>query len=621
MCGIAVMVALDGRPAEPAVLERMSAAMRHRGPDDDGSLVSGNVGLGFRRLSILDLSPAGHQPMLSHDGELALVFNGEIYNYVELRKELRAQGAEFHSSGDSEVLLRAYETWGTDCVNRFNGMWAFALLDRRRGKIVLSRDRLGVKPLFRCRTASHLLFASELKAIVASGLVAPRPDWHVASRFLVRGELDTDERSLLDGVERVPAGAIVEVDADGRESTRRFWRLGESPTPPADDPAKAFRDVFEDSVRLRLRSDVPVGVFLSGGLDSTSILSVMSRQLPDTAAVGPTAFTYQAPDFDEKRFIDDTIRQTRASLQEFSVPPARLWESVERMLQFQDEPVHSPTAVIGFELMKMARSSGVTVILNGQGADETLAGYHSYFREYWYSLASSGSWGRTVEQIRAYADRHGKPVLPVLADILSRMVTRPFASQSWYRNLAASRQRRAESLRRMFRDDLTRNLAVDVVPDGDPFAEALRASVERKPLPLYLRVEDRNSMAHSVEARLPFCDYRVASTAWDLPIDWKLRGPWNKFVLREAMQGVIPESVRTRADKMGFPTSARRWIANEWFEPIRELVLGSEARARGIYDMQALEGALAEHRSGSADRSGVLFRVAQFELLCRMYRW
>ena len=620
MCGFAVMIAISGRELDTPALVRMSAALSHRGPDDEGLHSTPRVGLAFRRLSILDLTPAGHQPMLSDDGQLALVFNGEIYNYLELRAELIQLGVRFRSNSDTEVLLRSYEHWGTDCVRRFNGMWAFALLDKRRGRVVVSRDRLGVKPLFAFRSGDYLLFASELKAIVASGLAPTSLEWPSAARFLVRGALDTDDKTFLSAVQHVPAGSFIEIDCDGAGAPTKFWRLGNA-SPDITDPSAALRSTLTDSVRLRLRSDVPVGVFLSGGLDSTSILSLMARELEGQGEQPPTAFTYQSPDFDERRYIDDTIAQTRARLLTLEVPPARLWDSVEEMLRFQDEPVHSPTAVVGYELMRMARTSGVTVVLNGQGADETLGGYFSYFRQYWYSMARRGALVAAAREVRRHHRVHGSRTIPLLRDVAERLVTRPVASTAWYKAMGTKRKSRRRDPGGAFQTDLHRLVPGESPIDGDAVSEVLRASVEVKPLPLYLRVEDRNSMAHSVEARLPFCDYRMAELGWALPLDWKLRGPWNKYALRQGMAGIIPESVRTRPDKMGFPTSARRWIQNEWHAPIRDLLSSAAARQRGIYHPERVEALLDQHRNGDADHSSVLFRMAQFELLAKRYGW
>ncbi|HMH55534.1 MAG TPA: asparagine synthase (glutamine-hydrolyzing), partial [Gemmatimonadales bacterium] len=271
MCGIAAVIRFDGQAVETSVIERMAASLVHRGPDEGRVVVTGSVGLGFRRLSILDLSSAASQPMTSDDGGIVLLFNGEIFNYVELREELSGRGHRFRSTGDTEVLLRAYEEWGRECLPRLNGMWAFLIYDRRRRTLFGARDRFGVKPLYRYRRGSQLLVASEIKAIRASGAYTVDVDWERAANFLHHGRLDDGPGTFYAEISQVPAGTAFEVDAEGQNSDWRYWSLDDLLEQEIGDPVERFQDLFEDSVRLRLRSDVPVGVSLSGGLDSSSI--------------------------------------------------------------------------------------------------------------------------------------------------------------------------------------------------------------------------------------------------------------------------------------------------------------------------------------------------------------
>src|SRR5205823_3865618 len=355
MCGIVGVYSRNGA-ADPQVVRRMSCALRHRGPDAEGVFANegGTVALGFRRLSILDLTPAGDQPMRSRDGRLTLVFNGEIFNYVELRKELEALGHRFTSTGDTEVLLQAYAHWGRDCLRRLNGMWAFLLYDAVTGTLFGSRDRFGVKPLYRYKNAEAVLFASEIKAIRASGLYTGGPNWRIVAQSLHhRLDLvaDTGE-TFYDGIEQVPAGSAFELRANGSCAGWRFWSLDNLPEASIDDPPAQFRALFEDAVRLRMRSDVPVGVSLSGGLDSTSIISVMTKARAAAGSMksGATvqAFSFMSPEFDETLYITQTLEQTGAELHRVDIDPLRLWDNLGQFLWFQDEPVHSFPAIIGF---------------------------------------------------------------------------------------------------------------------------------------------------------------------------------------------------------------------------------------------------------------------------------
>lgn len=619
MCGIAVVCSLTGKPVERTMLQRMTDSLVHRGPDDSGHYLDGSVGLGFRRLAILDLSPTGHQPMISDDERFVLVFNGEIYNYLELRKELISAGYGFRSSGDSEVLLNAYRHWGMDCLSKLNGMWAFVLYDRSRRVLCGSRDRFGVKPLFVHRRGDYVLFASEIKAIRASGVYRGGINWTVASRFLLEKALDDTTDSFYEGIESIPAGSAFELGVDGSWKAWRYWDLNGIQSVEDVNPPEAFAQLFEDAVRLRMRSDVPVGVSLSGGLDSTAIICAASRQRVDNgpSTVGPLqAFSFMPKEFDESKYIADTLDMSRAEVCVLDVGPREMWDSLPRVLWHQDEPVHTMTAVVGYHLMNLASKRGIRVLLNGQGADETIGGYFSYFADYWLELLARGKWLRAVAEIRAFAGVHGGTkwqhgkgtVLRLVASLLHRVPL--------YRAISRRRYSRAVGSHPWFTRELTERLPIETRPgiscrlDG-----VMKQAVSTAPLPLYLRIEDRNSMAHSVEARLPFLDYRLVLLLSGLPPHWKLNGPWNKWVLREGMKGRIPESVRIRPDKMGFPTPGGKWFAHDLYEPMADILSSRAFRERGIYNVQQVISDLARHKAGDIDVHRDLFNIAEFEIL------
>ena len=619
MCGIAVVIGLNGRSVERTAVERMAKSLFHRGPDDGGFYVEGAVGMGFRRLSILDLSEAGHQPMISQDGQYVLVFNGEIFNYVELREDLRQLGYQFRSSGDSEVLLAAYREWGRECLSRLNGMWAFVIYDRRNRRIFGSRDRFGVKPLYYSRSPEVIQFASEIKALRASGYHRPEINWRTASKFLLEGRLDSQGETFYEGIEQIPPGSGFEVELDGTWHEWSFWSLDTLPKNAVSDPAENFADLFEDSVRIRMRSDVPVGVCLSGGLDSTAIICAAARHRDESGGAQPEslqAFCYMAKEFDESKYIADTLTQTHAQLRQLETSPAELWNDLHKVLWFQDEPVHTMTAVVGYQLMRLASSSGIRVVLNGQGADETIGGYSSYFQDYWVSLLQQGRVGAAWQSVTAYTNAHGGNARVRMMEAASRCLSWELYRIGAYRRWAQTRRQARLRQNPWFSADLTQHfINEDVPPSSAALSNSLKQSVISAPLPLYLRIEDRNSMAHSVEARLPFLDYRLVSFVHGLPDDWKVRGPWNKYVLREGMRGRIPESVRSRVDKMGFPTASKKWFAHDLYEPLRD-ILGSRAvRERGIYHAGALIADLDRHRRGEVDLSNRLFHVAEFEIL------
>lgn len=615
MCGFVAMLAPQCPPEEMASrLQRMLASIVHRGPDDSGIEMNGPVGQGFRRLSILDLSPSGHQPMASADGSCTITFNGEIYNYLELRKELQALGHVFRSSGDTEVLLAAYRQWGSDCLRRLNGMWAFVIHDRAKGLLFGARDRFGIKPLYRWQEGSNLLLASEIKAIRASGLWRGGMDRGTMADFLYRQALDSSTRTFYEGISQVPAAHAFEVDMDGCWREWRYWDCLAEAMPTDLDPPQAFAEMFEDAMRIHMRSDVPVGVNLSGGLDSTSILCAAAR-LRDAGQAGDLlAFCYQDRQFDERRYIHDTLTQTGARLVALEMSPRQLWDSLPAVLAMQDEPVHSMTALVGYHLTSLAANNGVKVVLNGQGADEVIGGYGSYFRDNWAERIAGGHWRAAVADIEAYVQAQGGSVRQLFIRAARHAVQSRLAALGPYRAVAGKR-----SLRRLLdapwiRLELAARVTMDDLPPTLGLSATLADAVQRDPLPLYLRVEDRNSMAHSIEVRLPFLDHRLVSLVFGMRSNWKLRGPWNKYVLREGMRGRIPESVRSRVDKMGFPTNASSWFKGELYEPLRAVLTDPGFRRSDLFDAASVAGALDAHKAGKVDVSGQLFTAAQIHI-------
>ncbi|PYO71938.1 MAG: asparagine synthase (glutamine-hydrolyzing) [Gemmatimonadetes bacterium] len=625
MCGLVVMLGLAGRPADAAVLDRMAQSIAHRGPDDSGLYLDHQVGFGFRRLAILDLSPTGHQPMCSEDGQLVIVFNGEIYNYIELRDELRAAGYCFRSTSDTEVLLAAYRHWGPECLDRLNGMWAFVIHDRRRGVLFGARDRFGVKPLFVHRGKECWLLASEVKAILASGSYVRETNWQVAADFLLHGKLDETPATFYAGIEQVPPGCAFEIRLDGTWRQWTYWSLPEIEPEPLTDVEERVAELLEDAVRLRLRSDVPVGVCLSGGLDSTAIICAMARtrEARDRGQAAPPllAFCYHDAAFDERAFIADTLSQTGALLKQISLTPEETWDSLAEVLQFHDEPIISGWPIAGFHLMKLAASNSVKVVLDGQGSDEVLAGYSNYFHDYWHTLLRTAQGARAWHEMREYATRHGASARELVLHSLGRLLHHQLRRLGPYRSLARTWRWRRLEHKAWFAPCLLERAAPSDAGYEDPDLNAvLRRSVERTPLPQNLRVEDRNSMAHGVEARLPFMDYRLVSLAFRVPADRKMQGVWNKALLRSSLRGRIPDSVRNRVEKMGFPTSLHTWVTGVLAEPLRDILASRAARERGIYNVDEMLRLLQNGHRLEPQAALRLFHVAEFELWHGIHR-
>jgi asparagine synthase (glutamine-hydrolysing) len=431
------------------------------------------------------------------------------------------------------------------------------------------------------------------------------------------GAGDEAEEIFYAGVFQAPPGTAFELTLDGRMERWRYWRLEEEAVEWSGDAAEEFAALFEDAVRIRLRSDVPIGVMLSGGLDSTSIACSAARQR-EGASARLDAFSYHAPDFDESALVNETVQATGATLHRLELRDAVPWDRWRRVCWRFDQPVQSTTPLVGFERNARARARGVKVLLNGQGADEVLAGYPEYFRWYWQSLLHRGRWRDAWREVRAYARDHEPSALALLFRAVRAFVQARLRCLPAFRRLAAGRRRRRISENAWFETALLAHVrSTATLAAGAPLSAYLRESVERSPLPLYLRAEDRSSMAHGIEARLPFLDHRLVAFCFSLPDAMKTRGALHKYVLREAMRGRIPESVRTRAAKLGFPTPQREWVAGPWYEALQDLLASREARERGIYRIEALREGLERHRRGEIDLAPLLTSVAMVEFWFR----
>ncbi len=601
MCGIAGVVEIGGSAADAALIERMSSLLAHRGPDASGTVVEGSVGFAHRRLAIIDLSDEGCQPMTSADGAFTLVFNGEIFNYLELREELRDAGYAFRTETDTEVVLAAYAAWGRDCLARFNGMWAFALLDRRRREVFLARDRLGVKPLYYARIEDRFLFASECKALLADPAVARAPCEPALATFLAWGVLDHSPLTMFEGVLQLSPGHWIAIGEGGVEGPIRWWDLAVNPaveSPPAleaDAPARLLA-LMTDAVRLRLRADVPVGTCLSGGMDSSTIVALIARLLATEhpGSIGERQQTFSAVyadrRFDERPFME--VAAGAAGVAGAYVEPSPDWLRADLLdlVWAQDEPFGSLSIYAQYCVMRLAAGS-VTVVLDGQGADEQLAGYIAYQGTYLSTLARRGRFGRLLEEAFGTLRHHRG----FFADAARQLVVR--------------RGRRGL-------------LRVDAPPvhrySGD-LDHVLRQETVVTNLPALLHYEDRNSMHFSIEARVPFLDYRVVEYLASLPLDQKLRRGVTKRVLRRAIKGLVPEAIRCRMDKMGFVTPEEVWMGRELGPLVEEVFASASFRSRPYWDADAVAADFARYRTGKAPYSHEVFRIFVTELWLRLF--
>ena len=574
MCGIAGYV--TGTDAQPFAAFQAGAlgTLAHRGPDDAGWLTDaaggtgdpppepGRWGLFHRRLSILDLSPLGHQPMQTPDGRYAIVFNGEVYNYVELRRELEKEGCTFRSQSDTEVLLWAYARWGPACLPRLVGMFAFAVADRDRRRLFLARDPFGIKPLYHARPAGGFAFASEVKALrpVVGGRV--RADRLLA--YLRDGLTDHGGETLLAEVGQLPAAHWIEVDLDTGVpgEPRRYWDIDPDRRAAVLFPEAVarVRELFLDSVRLHLRSDVPVGAALSGGIDSSAIVAAMRAVEPRTD-IHTFSFVADDPAIAEEAYADLAAKAAGATARKVRIAPGELVADLDRLIRTQDEPFGSTSIYAQYRVFRLAAEHGIKVMLDGQGADELFAGYHGYVAARVGSLIGRGRLLQAYALAGRAARRPGfggragllarglRPLLPARVQaggkrVLGRPAVPRWLSGEWFaaRGVGPAEAngpgRRTEQLR-----------------------DRLYHTLTATSLPMLLRFEDRNSMAWSIESRVPFLTPALAEYVSALPEEYLVSPDGvTKHVFREAMRGIVPDAILDRRDKIGFATPERKWL-------------------------------------------------------------
>ncbi len=636
MCGLAGSISPRG--VDGGRLEAMATAIAHRGPDGRGYLQwrpgeplemtraperSGEkpaqVGFAHLRLSIIDLRETNDQPLISTDGRHALSFNGEIYNYLELRDELEGLGHSFRTSGDTEVLLAAYGEWGPACVQRLVGMWAFALLDSERGTVLLSRDRFGIKPLYMAVAGGALHFASEIKALLEVPGTLGEPDPDVVRRYLLTGVVDESERTFFEGIVSLPAAhnAVVEVGAPAAlPRPERYWRLPEQGYDGGRvRAAREFAERFFESVRLHARSDVPVGTCLSGGLDSSAIVCTADRlrrkgAIPSYAHHG-FGYVPEDPAHSERRHMEEVVAATGLEMTYVEVPAERFDRALIEIVRQQDEPFGSTSIAAQYLVFEAAAAEGMKVMLDGQGADEVMGGYEHYFPE----IAAALLRGRRFAAYARFArgQRRGRGAAPIGA----RHALYALAPAG-VRDAAASRLPQPPAAALLAAQQRAGSSPADGrVGDFGSVEELFAAHTTSLGLPALLRFEDRNSMAHSIEARVPFLDHRLVEFCFRLPFDYKVHGATTKEVMREGLRDVLPERIRERTDKVGFRAEpAAIW---SFAERNREALLASETPQEDRFLDPAGIRALLDGRDRSADAEFALWRAINMKLWLRRH--
>ncbi len=593
MCGITGIINFNKKPVERKMLQKMTRVLSHRGPDDEGIFVEKNVGLGHRRLSIIDLTKAGHQPMFYDGKNLAIVYNGEIYNYLEIRQELQKKGYKFKSQTDTEVILASYQEWGTDCLQKFNGMWALAIYDKKKNIIFCARDRLGVKPFYYFLDKNKFVFASEIKGILAHPEIKAKENERIVWDYLVCGFVDHREETFFKGIKELRGGYCLKMQIrNARYEMRKYWDVdAETQTIFKKDSeyAEKFKELFLDSVKLRLRSDVPIGTCLSGGLDSSAIVCAVNEFLLDAGKInqgGQWQKTFSSvydkkkyPGCDEREFINEVIKKTKVKSHLIFPDDKKIIQEIDKVIYHQDYPFNSTSIYAQWNVFRLAAKNKVKVMLDGQGSDELLAGYHPYFGIYFAKLLKNFQLLKFASEILSYSKNHQRSIVTVFNSLFLDSAKRGIFGPLFSR-LLKNRWQEYDLFMPEWRNKFQPFKVVGTT--NDIFKKALYHSLKNG-LASLLRYEDRDSMAFSIESRVPFLDYRLVEFIYSLSDDQKIRDGQTKWVMRQALKGILPEKIRIRQDKIGFATPEEIWMKAALGRDMQKVFASEEFENRGYF--------------------------------------
>ena len=593
MCGITGIINLNKTAVDKKLLKEMNDIIHYRGPDDEGFYYDDNNGIGFghRRLSILDLSELGHQPMCNDDSSNWIVFNGEIYNYLELMEELKTKGYQFKSHCDTEVILKAYEEWGENCVKHFNGMWAFAIWDSKNKTLFCTRDRFAIKPFYYYINNNVFLFASEIKQILLHPEYTFKPNKQAIYDFLAYSTLDHTEDTLYEDIMQLHGGMSLSLNLHEEKPEIKkyiYWQLDlnkEINSLNEKELAEKFYQEFYRSIQLRLRSDVPVGSCLSGGLDSSAIVCMVNKQLreskePFTQKTFSSCFEDKR--FDEREFI--TAVEEKTGVDGYHVFPK--YDDFEKLLEdliwHQDGPVHSISMFAQREVFRLAKENDVTVMLDGQGGDEVLAGYHKFFWDYYIQLIKEFKLFTLVKELYHCHKTHKYSYYTLLKVLYMAAIPPNYKKRAypvWINNKFSNEFAESSPAKNIFTKKHCKNLAKNWY----------YILIKHSNMPAILHYEDRNSMTSSIESRVPFLDYKLVEFLFTVPNKEKIKNASSKFLLRNAFKDLLPEKVINRIDKMGFITPDDLWLKEKYKHNFIELINSKPLKELNILNTDYLE--------------------------------
>jgi len=631
MCGIngIALSSRSRRSIDAVTLERMRDVLAHRGPDDVGLFTDGRVGLGHRRLSIVDVA-AGHQPMTNEDGSLQIVYNGEIYNHTDFRERLEAAGHRYQTHCDTETILHLYEEEGPRAVESLRGMFAFAIWNAAKRELFIARDRLGVKPLYYVHTDDgSLYFASEIKALLVAGACAPEINFPALPDYLANHSTSGAE-TLFRGVRRLLPGHWL-LWRDGQVEIQKYWDMsfaaaGNDSRRSEQDYIDEWSDLFRTSVRLRLMADVPLGMFLSGGIDSSAIAAVMSQMVSEPIKTFSVAF--DAREANELEYARLVSRTYKTDHHEVLLSPDDFFKALPKLVWHEDEPIAHPASVPLYFVSRLA-SQHVKVVLTGEGSDELLAGYQRYYKTLYNLQAGAVYQKLTTAGMRKLVKRSVETLKP--GSLARRKLSRTFVclplelESIYFDNFSV--------FSRTMQNALLTPQTKEMVGDIDPYREIshylhstdadsslnrwLYADIKTYLHELLMK-QDQMSMAASIESRVPFLDHKLVEFAASLPERMKLRGFTTKYILRRSMKGVLPDQILTRP-KMGFPVPLQRWFRGPYSWIVDKYVLDERAAARNLFDRTFVQRLVAEHRAGTHNHSERLWMLINFEIWMRQF--
>lgn len=626
MCGITGVINLNNKQADHSTIKKMNDSLAHRGPDDEGFLVLKNFALGQRRLSILDLSPLGHQPMPYDNEKYWIVFNGEVYNYLEIRDELKKKGYKFKSESDTEVILAAYKEWGPDCVTFFNGMWAFLIYDRRKNQFFGARDRIGVKPFYYYYDRSKFVFASEIKAILKHPEIKAVPNEKIVWDYLVCGLVDHAEDTFFKGVKELKAGHHFLLKGD-KLKIKKYWDIDAKKEIKIDDEAasREFRELFLDSIKLRLRSDVPIGTCLSGGLDSSAIVCAVNEYLKKegkNSQIGTWQKTFSSVFkgkkylwADEQKFIKEVTKKTKAHSNFVFPSGKKLVGEIKDVIYHQDYPFCSTSIYAQWNVFRLASQNKVKVMLDGQGSDEFLAGYHPFFGIYFGELLKEGKIFRYLYESFKYSRIHKQSVFKIYKELFYNLARKGFLGK-----IFSSYFQRSSHEYDLFKKEWLGKFKAPapIMPTKNVFRNGLFSGIKMG-LPALLRYEDRDSMAFAIESRVPFLDYRLLEFIFSLPDNFKIRDGQTKFVMRQALKGILPEKIRNRQDKIGFATPEEVWMHEELGKEMKKVFVSEKFNSRGFFQKGKASKMFDEYLAGKNSNYQLFWRLYNYEMWMRVF--